>query len=63
MVEIQAAERCELPGMIPELPTELRGPRIGSADVGMALELFLGQVIDAVADADPQADSRGQATR
>jgi hypothetical protein len=38
MVEIQAAERCELPGMIPELPTELRGPRIGSADVGMALE-------------------------
>jgi len=36
MVELQAAERRELPGVIPELPTELRRPRIGSADVGVA---------------------------
>ena len=37
MVEHQAAERREPPGMIPELPTELPGPRIGSADVGVAV--------------------------
>jgi hypothetical protein len=36
MVELQAAERHEPPGVIPELPTELPGPRIGSADVGVA---------------------------
>ncbi len=39
MVEIQAAERRELPGVIPELPTELPCPRIGSADVGVAVAL------------------------
>ena len=39
MVEIQAAERREPPGVIPELPTELPGPRIGSADVGVAADL------------------------
>jgi len=31
MVEIQAAGRCEPPGVIPKLLTELPGPRIGSA--------------------------------
>ena len=36
MVKIQAAERREPPGVIPELPTELRYARIGSADVGVA---------------------------
>ena len=36
MVEIQAAERREPPGVIPELPTELPGPGIGSADVGVS---------------------------
>ena len=39
MVVVQAAERRELPGKIPELPTELPGPRIGSADVGVAVGL------------------------
>ena len=39
MVELQAAEGRELAGVIPELPTELSGPRIGSADVGVAAEL------------------------
>ena len=39
MVELQAAERRELPGVILELPTELPGPRIGSADVGVAVDL------------------------
>ncbi len=34
MVEIQAAECCESPCVIPELLTELPGPRIGSANVG-----------------------------
>jgi hypothetical protein len=29
MVVLQAAERGELAGVIPELPTELPGPRIG----------------------------------
>ena len=37
MVKHQAAERRELAGVIPELPTELPGPRIGSADVGVAV--------------------------
>jgi hypothetical protein len=37
MVEMQATKRRELPGMIPELPTELQRPRIGSADVGVAV--------------------------
>jgi hypothetical protein len=36
MVEVQAAERRELAGVIPELPTELPRPRIGLADVGVA---------------------------
>jgi hypothetical protein len=36
MVEHEAAERRELAGIIIELPTELPGPRIGSADVGVA---------------------------
>src|SRR6516225_4296843 len=36
MVELQAAERRELARMIPELPTEFPGSRIGSADVGVA---------------------------
>jgi hypothetical protein len=39
MVEIQAAERREPPGVIPDLPTELPCPRIGSADVGVAVAL------------------------
>src|ERR1700730_3992067 len=39
MVEIQAAERCEPPGIIIELPTELPRPRIGSAGVSVAGEL------------------------
>ncbi len=37
MVEIQATERRELAGVIPELPTELPRPRIGSTDVGIAV--------------------------
>ena len=39
MVNLQAAERCEPPGMIPELLTELPRPSIGLADVGVAVEL------------------------
>jgi hypothetical protein len=39
VVEKQAAEHCEPPGVIPELPTELQRPRIGSADVGVAEDL------------------------
>jgi len=39
MVEHQAAECCEPPGVIPELLTELPGPRIGSANVGVPAEL------------------------
>ena len=39
MVVLQAAERHELAGMIPELPTELPRPGIGSADVGVAVAL------------------------
>jgi hypothetical protein len=39
MVEHQAAERREPPGVIPELPTELPCPRIGSANVGVAEDL------------------------
>jgi hypothetical protein len=39
MVERQAAERREPPGMIPELPTELQRPRIDSADVGVGVAL------------------------
>ncbi len=39
MVELQAAERREFPGVIPELLTELPGPGIGSADVGVAGDL------------------------
>ena len=39
MVEIQAAKRREPPGVIPELPTELPGPRIGSANVGVPVDL------------------------
>jgi hypothetical protein len=39
MVELQAAERRELAGMIPHLPTELPGPGIGSAYVGVAVAL------------------------
>ena len=39
MVELQAAERRKLPGIIPELPTELPCPRIGSDDIGVALDL------------------------
>jgi len=39
MVELQAAERHEPPGVIPELSTELPGPCIGSADVGVAADL------------------------
>ena len=37
MVELQAAERRETPGVIPELLAELPDPRIGSADVGVAM--------------------------
>jgi hypothetical protein len=37
MVEIQAAERRELSGVIPQLPTKLPRSRIGSAHVGVAL--------------------------
>jgi hypothetical protein len=36
MIQLQAAERRELPGMIIELPTELPASRVGMADVGMA---------------------------
>ncbi len=36
---MQAAERRETPGVIPELLAELPGPRIGSADVGVAVAL------------------------
>jgi hypothetical protein len=36
MVKLKAAERREPPGVTPELLTELPGPRIGSADVGVA---------------------------
>ena len=43
MVELQAAERRELSRVIPELPAELPGPRIGSAYVGMAVDLGRGQ--------------------
>ena len=39
MVEHQATECCEPPGVIPELLTEFPGPRIGSANVGVAAEL------------------------
>ena len=39
MVEHQATKRRELAGVIPELPTELPDPGIGSADVGVAGEL------------------------
>ena len=39
VVELQAAKRRELPGVIPELPTELPCPRIGSADVGVGRDL------------------------
>ena len=39
MVELQAAERREPPGVIPELPTEFPSPRIGSANVGVAVDL------------------------
>ena len=39
MVDHQTAERRELPGVIPELLTELPCPRIGSANVGVAVEL------------------------
>jgi hypothetical protein len=39
MVELQAAECREPPGVIPELPTELPGPRIGSVNVGVAVDL------------------------
>jgi hypothetical protein len=39
MVEIQATERRELPGVILELLTQPPCPRIGSADVGVAEEL------------------------
>lgn len=39
MVEHQATKRRELAGVIPELPTELPGPRIGSADVGVDVSL------------------------
>jgi len=37
MGELQAAERREPPGVIPDLPTELPCPRIGSAGVGVAM--------------------------
>jgi len=37
MVEKKAAKRDELAGMISELPAELPGLRIGSADVGVAV--------------------------
>ena len=43
MVELQAAERREPPGIIPELPTELRRPRVGPADVRVAGDLGRGQ--------------------
>src|SRR6516162_8995506 len=39
MINLQAAERCEPPRVIPELLTELPRPSIGSADVGVAVEL------------------------
>ena len=39
MGELQAAERCEPPGVIPKLLTELPRPSIGAADVGVAVEL------------------------
>ena len=39
MVALQAAERRDFPGKIPELPTQLPGPRIGRADVGVAVGL------------------------
>ena len=39
MVQMQATKRRELPGMIPELPTELQRPRIDSADVGVGVAL------------------------
>ena len=39
MVEHQAAESRELPGVILELLTPLPGPRIGSTDVGVAVAL------------------------
>ena len=34
---MQAAERRELAGVIPQLPAELPRPGIGSAEVGMAI--------------------------
>jgi hypothetical protein len=37
MVKIQAAERREPPGVIPESPTEFPRPRIGSTDLGVAI--------------------------
>ena len=37
MVELQAAERRELPGVIPELPTEFPYPRIGSSNFGVVV--------------------------
>src|SRR6516162_8418513 len=37
MVELQAAERRELAGIIIELLTKLPGPRIDSADAGVAV--------------------------
>jgi hypothetical protein len=37
MVEHQAAEHCEPPGVIPDLPSELQRPGIGSAEVGVAM--------------------------
>jgi hypothetical protein len=37
MMELQAAERCEPPGAIPELPTEFPYPRIGLANVGVVV--------------------------
>src|SRR5215469_12091438 len=39
MINLQAAERCEPSGMIPELLTELPRPSIGLANVGVAMEL------------------------
>jgi hypothetical protein len=43
MVELQAPERSELAGIIIELPTELPRPRVGSADVGVAVAPGRGQ--------------------
>jgi hypothetical protein len=37
MVEHRAAERCEPPGVIPDVPSELQRPGIGSAEVGVAM--------------------------